>query len=298
LQKEKTAVALRSTLYKSQEIIEFCKILDAGITDTIFFPDIPLGYDALELSSLALGLTRRVSVATGVIRILEHSPSELSRRLATLQFVSGNRFWLGIGTGRAAAKPGETIERMLSVLAETRRDYVSNFSGLSAPPVYIAALKKGIAKKVLTSSDGLLLNFCSPEYAKSLLDSLRSESSFKDKTFSCYVKIFYSNNDLNARTQLIQEFANYASFPNYRAMFENDGVAQDIVEATKTLKTTVSVPESLLRISLANPSISELSELIRQFRNAGISVPCVYPYFMLEEDSDFKRGVIDSIAQI
>jgi len=36
--------------------------------------------------------------------------------------------------------------------------------------------------------------------------------------------------------------------------------------------------EKLLRISLANPTKKELVDYVRSFREAGVDLPCLYPY--------------------
>ncbi len=57
----------------------------------------------------------------------------------------------------------------------------------------------------------------------------------------------------------------------------------------------VELPDQLLKVSLANPSPGELSSYVRSFREAGVDLPVLYPYFPEDECHDFK---IETVAGI
>ncbi len=81
-------------------------------------------------------------------------------------------------------------------------------------------------------------------------------------------------------------------------MFGKNGVDVDIQRAKEALKMDeASVPNSLLRISLSNPSDTELKNYVDSFREAGITLPCIYPYFSNEDDSKYREQTIRSIAK-
>src|SRR5713226_167139 len=109
------ALALRSTVYSSDEILEIVRLADdAKQVSCIFFPDIWASHDSIELSATALGATNRIKAGSGVLRPLEHDLNALVRRLGAIQFLSNNRFVLGIGTGKPGPNPKDTIDRMLT----------------------------------------------------------------------------------------------------------------------------------------------------------------------------------------
>ncbi len=297
--REGLGIALRPELYSPSELIEFAVLADeSGRFSHLFLPDIPGGPDPIEISSYALSRTKKLSVGTGVVRLLEHDQAQIKRRLQTIQALSGNRFVLGAGTGNPGPDPKVAIEKLLERIDDLKRDFEkihsASFKRVAMPKVFIAALRIGIARKVVTRADGLLLNFCSPEYAKDMFDKIGSDS-----IFACYIKIFYASRDAIAKKLLLDEFAKYDRLTHYHNMFAQDKVAEEIRNVSQ-LKDSgdVNVPKTLNRISLANPSIDELRTLIEKFFAAGITLPCVYPYFALGEDPEFKKGKLKEILSI
>ena len=293
-------------MYSPEEILTFARLADdVDQVSTIFFPDIWAALDSIELSAAALAATSRIKAGSGVLRPLEHDLNTLVRRVGTLQFLSKNRFVLGIGTGKPVQNPSETITRMLKTADEVKNAVPTSFKGrgVASPEVFIAALRLGIAMRAIRHSEGLILNFCSPEYAGNLVKSLRSavgSSVVDSRTLCCYIKIFYSKDEKKAKRLLIEEFANYDSNPQYHDMFVRDGVADDIRSASRTLssKGSLETPDSLHKISLANPSVEQLQKLVNKFRRAGINLPCVYPYFNTDDETSFKLRIMKQIMKI
>lgn len=289
-------LALRPELYGANEILDFVRLADgSGNISHVFFSDIPNGNEPIELSTASLAVTKRIKVGSGVIRLKEHDPNILARRLQTIQFLSGNRFVLGMGAGTPGPSPAQTIESMFSLLANTKRSFSSN-GAVKFPEVLVAALKPLMAKKSIELADGILLNFCSPDYAKRLTDKLDLKNT--SKSIACYIKIFFARKKEDADKLLIEEFAKYDKFPPYHKMFENDRVSDLITSAILRLSDgRVEVPDMLKGICLSNPSTAELSSLLAEFRRSGISLPCVYPYFSADEGSDFKKQTMNLISE-
>lgn len=82
-------------------------------------------------------------------------------------------------------------------------------------------------------------------------------------------------------------------------MFESIGVADEIASASSALasKQEVQVSGKLLKISLPNPTRKELSDYIGMFRDAGVDLPCLYPYFESDEDEAFKISKVEEIVK-
>lgn len=293
------ALALRSELYRPEEIQEFTKLADSSSKIShIFFPDIPGGQESIELCASGLAITKRVRMGSGVIRLLEHESRVLTRRLATIQWASGNRLVLGIGTGSPGPNPSQTIEKMLALVEEIKRIFPSKFSDLDLafPEVLVASLKSGIAIKSIGRADGLILNFCSPRYAEQLLSKVKSAGGQLKSVV--YIKVFYSKSENVATRLLAEEFGKYDRLPQYHAMFERDGIADSVaLMAAAPSNESIAVPDSLKRISIANPSSQELFEITEQFRKSGINIPCVYPYFGPNESREFKALVMKEITK-
>jgi alkanesulfonate monooxygenase SsuD/methylene tetrahydromethanopterin reductase-like flavin-dependent oxidoreductase (luciferase family) len=291
--------ALRPGVFSPQEIKEAAVVLDTtDRVSRIFIPDGRAGYESLEIASGILNLTKRVRAGSGVIRLLEHDALLLTRRVQTLQALSSNRFILGMGTGSPGPQPGKSVTAMLQRLDELKKGFQGFPQGVKPPETYIAALKLGIAKRAASNADGLLLNFCSPRHAASLIEAVKSEAS-DGIDFACYLKIFYSSqSDEAAQRLMLQEFLNYDSAPQYHEMFAQDGTARAISKLKENegwRNGPVEVPNELLRVSLANPESEELHRYVQSFRQAGVAMPVVYPYFPSDEKPDFKLGTVKRI---
>ena len=289
----KSAIALRSQVVPPDEVVKLAKIIDQSIISHLFLPDISISFDSLELSSACLGVTKGLHVGSGVFRPLEHDVGQLERRLQTLQAISDNRYILGAGTGNPGENPGNKVAMLLQRLDELRSGFAG--SEYRFPETYIATLRPGIARRVAGKCDGIILNFCPPEFAKTVVSAVRE--SFDGKIeISCYLKVFYSNSEATAKKLAIEEFVKYNTIPHYHSMFETIGVSEDILIAARSLESNNLIyPESLSLISPVNPSVDALRSYVSRFREAGVSLPCVYPYFSPNESFEFKENTTRSI---
>ena len=296
---EKLGFALRPGVFNPSEIRKASAIIDQSEKiSRIFIPDHRSVYEAIEIASTILGLTGRVYAGSGVIRLLEHDPLLLARRVQTIQMFSSNRLILGVGTGSPGTKPGMTVSAMLERIDEVKKRFEFFPQSVKPPEIYIATLRPRIAIRSVNRCDGLLLNFCTPQHAKGLIENVRPLTR-RTTEFACYLKIFYSSrDDDSARRLMIQEFLNYDSTPQYHDMFLQDGTA----EALSTFKKDeqwknkpIDLPSELLKVSLANPTSDELSQYILMFREAGVTLPVLYPYFPDDEKSVFKNEAIERI---
>jgi len=259
-----------------------------------------IGYESLEITSAILTVTSRIHAGSGVIRLLEHDPTLLTRRVQTLQALSSNRFILGVGTGSPGPQPGKVVSAILQRLDELKKTFQGFPQGVNPPEVYVAALRLGIAKRAASRADGLLLNFCSPEHAAKIAKAVNAERR-EGIDIACYLKIFYSSQGKDSAQRLmIQEFLNYDSTPQYHDMFVQDGTANAIslFRPNEEWKNgLVDVPKELLRVSLANPRSDELAHYVKSFRQAGITLPVIYPYFPGGEASRFKTETVSAILK-
>jgi hypothetical protein len=63
-------------------------------------------------------------------------------------------------------------------------------------------------------------------------------------------------------------------------------------------KQSIELPRDLSHISLANASDDELEHYVQSFRHAGITLPVIYPYFPMDENSDFKQKTMKRILDL
>jgi alkanesulfonate monooxygenase SsuD/methylene tetrahydromethanopterin reductase-like flavin-dependent oxidoreductase (luciferase family) len=293
------AFALRPTVHSPKEIILLSKMLEEySQVSKIFIPDIPGGLESIEIATAALSNCKRLHIGSGVLRILEHENDLFFRRLETIQVLSANRFILGVGTGSRIRDPKATIAALLDRL-QALKSYFKESLEIKPPETYIATLKPGIAKTVAGRSNGIILNFCSPQLAKGLIAKYR-ESFSGPVDFACYLKVFYSHKLENAQKLMVSEFSKYDKIAHYHELFIRDMVANDIASSEERLQRgeTLLQGSRLFEICLANPSSDELRDYVSKFRAAGITLPCIYPYFGPSEDFAFRSQTIRLIADI
>ncbi len=295
-------LALRYGVFSPSDVTRTVELLDKlPETYRVFIPDGRTGYESLQIVSAILTMTKKVHAGSGVIRLPEHDPSVLARRIQTIQAFSSNRCFLGIGTGSPGNNPGGAIEAMLHRLAETRNAFERYPQNLIAPEIWVATLRSIIAKRVMSLANGLILNFCTPDHASRVIASLGRRSKGEPR-ISCYLKLFYSSKgEDSARRLLIQEFLNYDSIPHYHQMFLQDRTGETIASFRESNawkhESGVELPEQLSRVSLANPSAEQLGSYVRSFREAGVDLPVLYPYFPEDEGQDFKIETVAGICR-
>jgi Coenzyme F420-dependent N5,N10-methylene tetrahydromethanopterin reductase and related flavin-dependent oxidoreductases len=277
----KVGFALRSEVFHPATIQKAVSILDDLGVESVWFPDI--AFDALELSAIALGATRKIKVGTGVIRIFEHSPEQLVKRVYTLNQASGKRFTLGVGTG------ARTGERAIEDFLKHYKQFVQIYPEKNELSVYFSALRKRMLNLALKEANGVIFNFCSPSYVSKLIGNAKRQNF----VFAVYIKLFFAKQDSVASKMLIDEFLRYYSYPHYAAMFENMGVTKEL-ESLKKGEIS-NVPESLLEISLYNPGKDALFSMLTRFLKVGINLPIIYPY--VAGSTDYKLGVLSNLAR-
>jgi alkanesulfonate monooxygenase SsuD/methylene tetrahydromethanopterin reductase-like flavin-dependent oxidoreductase (luciferase family) len=285
--KADVGIALRSTVFPPNLIVPVSSELDASFS-SVWFPAVSAHIDPLDLCALSLGATKRVNAATGVIRLPEHDPTLLAGRADALSKSSGNRFILGVGTGPLR---GRTAVNQLVDLTKKLRASCHN---TPPAPIYFAALGPKMVKAAFENADGALLNFCSPRYASSVTSRHVSKKR-DDFRVACYVKLFFSEDEDEARRMLVKEFIHYDSLPQYHKMFEAMGISKTL-DAFKDAQevTEGHITEEILEISMDNPTQKEVLELLERFREAGVDTPVVYPY--VAGSDDYKLQLVKNLC--
>jgi alkanesulfonate monooxygenase SsuD/methylene tetrahydromethanopterin reductase-like flavin-dependent oxidoreductase (luciferase family) len=288
-------------VFSPHEIKETAVLLElSDRISRVFVPDHRSGYESLEIASSILALTKQICAGSGVIRLLEHDPLLLTRRVQTLQELSSNRLILGVGTGSPGPQPGKTISLLLQRLDDLKKAFQGFPQGVNPPEVFVAALKLGIAKRAASKADGLLLNFCSPKHAAEIAEEVKVERR-EGIDLACYLKIFYSSqSDESAQRLMLQEFLYYDAIPQYHETFVQDGTANAIslFRSNEEWRNGLfTVPKELLSVSLANPGRDKLARYVESFKQAGISLPVIYPYFPSGEASKFKIETVKAILK-
>lgn len=260
--------------------------LDEWRIPSVWLNDSQTPIDTLDVCGMVLGATRNVEVGAGVLRIHEYNIPQLAARAYTLNLVSRGRFVLGVGTGRGSGS--HAIAQLTDSVNRVRTSYPGEASSLG---VFFAALRPRMIGAAVSHANGVLLNFCTPAYVKRVIP----KDIKKNFRVAAYVKLFYSEDERQAKKMFVEEFARYDSLSNYHALFETLNVAKTI-ETLRHESIGQSLPENLLELSLCNPSRREVRHMMSRLVRSGVDMPIVSLY-VIGKDT-YKLRVAESLASV
>ena len=156
--------------------------------------------------------------------------------------------------------------------------------------MYFAALRKGMLRAAYREAQGAMMNFCPPDYVARVAPRSERPEGFE---LACYVKLFFAEEEAEARRMLVREFKAYDAIPQYHAMFEGAGWAGHIAKLDPAAS---GVPEELLAVSAANPGVEEVRAILGRFREAGVDLPIVYPY--VSGGEDYRARVAKALSSV
>jgi Luciferase-like monooxygenase len=279
----KLGLALRSTVFSPSSIAKIIPLLDRSEVDSVWFPSVGRAFDALDMCGISLGGSRRLRVGTGVVTTAEYDAARLLPRVHTLSEGSEMRFILGIGTG--SGRGHAAVDGLVETATKLRHDYPEE----QKPLIYFAALRKRVLRAAYMNADGAILNFCPPSHVRSVVpDDLRR----KDFTLACYIKLFFAEEEENAKKMLVDELKMYDAIPQYHAMFADAGAS----DAIKGLSPASTFSEKITEISRANPTDEEVVGILGGFRDSGVDLPIIYPY--VSGDERRKAAVVERLSAL
>lgn len=268
-------LALRPTVFSPAESVRIANEL--GSISHFFIPDIQGTTDPIVIALSILMKRSDCYAGSGVIRILEHDIANLARQVKTIQDLTGNRFFLGVGTGAIPVSASTTMDQFINSINSMRS--IDN-----ELKIYAAALKEGMARKVAGITDGIILNFSTFSHAGRMSRIFKSRGG---KTVFSYLKIFISWNMERAVEMAWEELVKYSSMPQYASLFEKENIINKVSDIGKNPKNAIKMLQEK-GVLLVNPSTSELNTAITFFKNSGVDIPIIYPYFSLNYSIEEK----------
>lgn len=155
-------------------------------------------YDSFVLLAAVSGATRTISLGTSVAVVPYRPPVQQAQTIATLDFISGGRFWYGIGLGwmreefdalevpmsERAGRTRETIEIMKQLWSGDPSPYHGKFFNFPGgrlrpspvqkphPPIIVGGDGMPAYKRIVEIGDGFQFNFKTLPEFKDMLDQL------------------------------------------------------------------------------------------------------------------------------
>lgn len=188
----------------SSVIMRYAKLADAGGLDSFWFAENYHNRSVTSLAAAVSTITKRISIALGIVNTHTRHPGLLAMEAATLSELSGGRFILGLGTAlhvmskhRISRKEAIPVQRMKECVAAVRRLLAGEMlskqgkvfgfwnkgvrMGLKTPihvPIVVGCTGPKMLKLAGEIADGVMFDpACSVGYTKYALDIIRDSAS-------------------------------------------------------------------------------------------------------------------------
>lgn len=181
--------------------IRIAKAADEAGFSSLWITEDPDGWDAFQVLALFARETSRLALGTGVTNPFLRHPNLIAASVATLDWISGGRAFLGLGRGQPewyeralgipARSPLGQVEETVSLLRQWRRephvasspgpiaihDWERTFTPLARPPIYLAATGPKMQELAGRVADGIRVNaLASLAYLRESVERVRSSA--------------------------------------------------------------------------------------------------------------------------
>jgi 5,10-methylenetetrahydromethanopterin reductase len=318
-----------SSLFDSQDILKFAKLLDARPqVHSMWIPE-SWGREAFVMLGAIAALTKRMKLGTSVVSMFSRTPSTIAMAASTLDNISSNRTIIGIGAstpvlaenwhGIKFEHPLERMKEYVTCFKIIASGETINFSGKffrlknlkimhrssrNNIPVYLGAVNTGMIKLATEIADGTILYLHPIAELKKTIKLIKSIPSKKSKSFEiCCVFITAVSNkhpDL-ARIRAAKTLAFYVAVGKYYNEFlsshgfENE-VKQITIEYQKHGIDNVSkyVTDEMLDSLTICGTVEECIKSLKRFTSCGISIPIL----QVNPVKDNKQTIKDSLLLV
>jgi F420-dependent oxidoreductase-like protein len=279
-----------------------------------------LGRDSFLVLAAYGAATRRIGLGNGVVPIYPRHPAAMAQAALTLAEMTGGRFRLGIGVSHRASmeamlglpivKPLETMREYVAGLraalggdgAFEGKQYRVNWSMAiprrpPAPPVYLAALSRGMLELAGEIADGAILWLCPPRYVREVAvpaierGRRRAGKPLDGFEIVAAVPLAVSDDRPAALAAFRAELVRYATLPFYRAMLEASGFGDEL----RAFDREGAVPAALAEALGGIGDAATAKAYVEAYRGAGVTLPAVRPITF--PDAPWYRRTLEEAAR-
>ncbi len=262
---------------------------------------------------LALGAawTTRATLGTGIVGAFTRGPAIIAMGAAAMAEAAPGRFCLGVGSGSNVTverwnggkfeKPLTRVTEVVQALrlaldgeamnVQGRALSVSGFRlGRPAPyrvPIYVAALQERMLRQAVRISDGVIINWLSPQDATRVAAVVREEARAAGKDpdaieIVCRLTVCPTDDPKQARDYYRRAVTAYLNVPVYRKFHEwlGRGAAlrpmNERWEAGDRKAALAAVPEEVLDELGVIGTPEHCRQRVLAYREAGVTVPVLH----------------------
>ncbi len=292
------------------------------------------GPDALVTLAGCAQNTNRVDLVTGVLPIQIRTPAAMAMAFLTLNELSGGRAVAGLGVsgpviverwhGAAYSRPLTAMRECVAIMRQLFTQGRCKFAGkvyrcefrfgprLAAPRpprIFLAALNPPMLRLAGEIADGVLLNYSAPEAVSEMVGEVRAAARAagrnpQELAVAVYTRMCVTDDERRALDQFKRELATYAFVDSYARMFERHGMVEEFAEVRRLWRegrreeAPGALSDRSVRQMAAFGPASACRDLVARFRQAGVSIPVIFPVVggpaALDEFTATMRALADA----
>jgi 5,10-methylenetetrahydromethanopterin reductase len=318
-----------SSLFNTQDILEFAKLLDnRPQVHSIWIPE-SWGREAFVMLGAIASLTSKIKLGTSIVSMFSRSPATTAMAASTLDNISKNRTIIGIGASTpilAENWHGTKFEYPLKRMKE----YVTSFKIISSGetinfdgnffklknmkimhpstrkkiPVFLGAVNSGMIKLATDIADGTILYLRPFDELKETVQYVRSVTSKKSKNFeisSVFIAAISNRYPELARRRAAKTLAFYVAVGKYYNEFlsshgfknEVEQISNDyLINGIENISKFVT--DHMLDSLTICGTVEDCLRSLKRFVSCGISLPIL----QINPVNDNSESINDSLLLV
>ena len=318
-----------SSLFNTQDILEFAKLLDnRPQVNSIWIPE-SWGREAFVMLGAIASLTSKIKLGTSIVSMFSRSPATTAMAASTLDNISKNRTIIGIGAstpilaenwhGTKFEYPLKRMKEYVTCFKIISSGETINFDGnffklknmkIMHPssrkkiPVFLGAVNSGMIKLATDIADGTILYLRPFDELKETVQHIRSVTSKKSKNFeisSVFIAAISNRYPELARRRAAKTLAFYVAVGKYYSEFlsshgfknEVEQISNDyLINGIENISKFVT--DHMLDSMTICGTVEDCIRSLKRFVSCGISLPIL----QINPVKDNSESINDSLLLV
>jgi alkanesulfonate monooxygenase SsuD/methylene tetrahydromethanopterin reductase-like flavin-dependent oxidoreductase (luciferase family) len=318
-----------SSLFNTQDILEFAKLLDSRPqVNSIWIPE-SWGREAFVMLGAIASLTSKIKLGTSIVSMFSRSPATTAMAASTLDNISKNRTIIGIGAstpilaenwhGIKFEYPLKRMKEYVTCFKIISSGETINFDGnffklknmkIMHPssrkkiPVFLGAVNSGMIKLATDIADGTILYLRPFDELKETVQYIRSVTSKKSKNFeisSVFIAAISNRYPELARRRAAKTLAFYVAVGKYYSEFlSSHGFKNEVEQISNDYLTngieniSKFVTDHMLDSLTICGTVEDCIRSLKRFVSCGISLPIL----QINPVKDNSESINDSLLLV
>lgn len=318
-----------SSLFNTQDILEFAKLLDSRPqVNSIWIPE-SWGREAFVMLGAIASLTSKIKLGTSIVSMFSRSPATTAMAASTLDNISKNRTIIGIGAstpilaenwhGTKFEYPLKRMKEYVTCFKIISSGETINFDGnffklknmkIMHPssrkkiPVFLGAVNSGMIKLATSIADGTILYLRPFDELKETVQHIRSVTSKKSKNFeisSVFIAAISNRYPELARRRAAKTLAFYVAVGKYYSEFlSSHGFKNEVEQISNDYLTngieniSKFVTDHMLDSLTICGTVEDCIRSLKRFVSCGISLPIL----QINPVKDNSESINDSLLLV